>query len=108
MRRPRRPDELMAQSAELGITMVGVPEALGGVFEERSAVSAVLLAETLAHGDMGLAFAALAPAAVSTALSLWGDADQQSRYLPRVREATARRPRRSRCSSRARCSTRCG
>src|SRR3954471_10920479 len=31
---------------------------------------------------MGLAFAALAPAAVSTALGLWGDADQQSAYLP--------------------------
>jgi alkylation response protein AidB-like acyl-CoA dehydrogenase len=31
---------------------------------------------------MGLAFAALAPAAVSTALGLWGDADQQSTYLP--------------------------
>jgi alkylation response protein AidB-like acyl-CoA dehydrogenase len=31
---------------------------------------------------MGLAFAALAPSAVSTALGLWGDADQQSTYLP--------------------------
>jgi alkylation response protein AidB-like acyl-CoA dehydrogenase len=31
---------------------------------------------------MGLAFAALAPAAVSTALSLWGDASQQAQYLP--------------------------
>jgi alkylation response protein AidB-like acyl-CoA dehydrogenase len=75
-------EELMAQSAELGITMVGVPEELGGVFAERSTVSAVLLAVTLAHGDMGLALAALAPGAVSTALSLWGDADQQARYLP--------------------------
>src|SRR5213078_4840902 len=62
--------------------IIGVPEELGGVFAERSSTSAVLVAETLAHGDMGLAFAALAPGAVSTALSLWGDADQQSRYLP--------------------------
>jgi alkylation response protein AidB-like acyl-CoA dehydrogenase len=76
------PDALLAESAELGITMIGVPEALGGVFDVRSSMSAVLVAETLAHGDMGLAFAALAPAAVSTALSLWGDAEQQSRYLP--------------------------
>jgi alkylation response protein AidB-like acyl-CoA dehydrogenase len=76
------PEELMAQSSELGITMLGVPEELGGVFEERSATTSVLIAETLAHGDMGLAVAALAPAAVSTAISLWGDADQQAKYLP--------------------------
>ena len=62
--------------------MLGVPEELGGVFEERSAITSVLIAETLAHGDMGLAVAALAPAAVSTAIGLWGDADQQAKYLP--------------------------
>ena len=76
------PDALLAESSELGITMIGVPEELGGVFDERSSTSAVLVAETMAHGDMGLAFAAFAPAAVSTALSLWGDADQQAKYLP--------------------------
>lgn len=76
------PAELMAQSSELGVTMVGVPEELGGVFEERSATTSVLIAETLAHGDVGLAIAALAPAAVSTAISLWGDAHQQAKYVP--------------------------
>ena len=76
------PPELLAQSAELGITTLGVPEELGGAVEERSAVTSVLISEALAGGDMGLAFAALAPAAVSTALGLWGDADQQSTYLP--------------------------
>jgi len=76
------PPELLAQSAELGITMVGVPEALGGAVDERSAVTSVLIGEALARGDMGIAFAALAPAAVSTALGLWGDADQQATYLP--------------------------
>jgi alkylation response protein AidB-like acyl-CoA dehydrogenase len=76
------PEELLAQSAELGITMLGVPEELGGAFEERSAVTSALITEALASGDMGLALAALAPAAVSTALGLWGDAEQQSTYLP--------------------------
>ena len=76
------PQELMAEASELGITMLGVPEELGGVVDERSAVTSVLIGEALAHGDMGLAFAALAPAAVSTALGLWGDADQQATYLP--------------------------
>jgi hypothetical protein len=62
--------------------MVGVPEELGGAVSQRSAVTAVLLGEALAQGDMGIALACLAPAGVSTALGLWGDADQQATYLP--------------------------
>jgi alkylation response protein AidB-like acyl-CoA dehydrogenase len=76
------PDELLGQANELGLTMVGVPEELGGAVAERSAVTTVLMAEALAQGDLAVAVACLAPAAVSTALSLWGDADQQSTYLP--------------------------
>jgi alkylation response protein AidB-like acyl-CoA dehydrogenase len=76
------PPALLAQAGELGLTMVGVPEELGGAVEERSAVTTVLMSEALAQGDMGIALACLAPAAVSTALSLWGDAQQQATYLP--------------------------
>ncbi|CRK59614.1 Butyryl-CoA dehydrogenase [Alloactinosynnema sp. L-07] len=76
------PQELLSLTAELGVTLVGVPEDLGGVGSERSAVTNVLIAEAMAHGDMGLAVACLAPSAVSTALVLWGDAEQQSTYLP--------------------------
>ncbi|MDI3258324.1 MAG: acyl-CoA dehydrogenase family protein [Sinobacteraceae bacterium] len=76
------PAELLAQSRELGLAALGVPEALGGTGSERNAVTNVLVAEALAHGDLGLALACLAPAAVSTALSLWGDAEQQAKYLP--------------------------
>jgi hypothetical protein len=49
--------------------------------EERSAVTSSLLCEALARGDMGIAVACMSPAAASTAISLWGDADQQARYL---------------------------
>ena len=76
------PPELLAQANELGITMLGVPDELGGAVEERSAVTSVLVTEALGRGDMGLALAALAPAAVATAIGLWGDGDQQSTYLP--------------------------
>ena len=62
--------------------MIGVPEELGGAVEERSATTTVLMSEALAQGDMGIAVACLAPAAVSTAISLWGDAQQQATYLP--------------------------
>ena len=75
------PPELLAQANELGLTMVGVPDELGGAVAERSAVTTVLMAEALAQGDMGIAVACLAPASVSTALSLWGDAEQQATYL---------------------------
>ena len=75
------PLELLAQCAELGITTMGIPEALGGVGTERSAVTNALIGEALAQGDMGLAFACLAPSAVSTALVLWGSAEQQATYL---------------------------
>ncbi len=77
----KAPDELLDQANELGLTMVGVPDELGGAVEQRSAVTSVLMSESLALGDMGIAVACLAPAGVSTALSLWGDADQQATYL---------------------------
>ncbi|MDT4902056.1 MAG: hypothetical protein QOH52_72 [Pseudonocardiales bacterium] len=77
------PDTILKQSvAELGVTLLGVPEALGGMGAERSATTSVLVAEALAHGDMGLAVASLAPAGVSNALALWGDESQQATYLP--------------------------
>jgi alkylation response protein AidB-like acyl-CoA dehydrogenase len=76
------PPELLSTAADLGITLVGVPEALGGVATDRSTMTNVLVASALAEGDLGLALACLAPAAVSNALVLWGDEDQQATYLP--------------------------
>ena len=77
------PDTLLKRSVtELGVTLVGVPETLGGMGSERSATTGALVAEALAHGDMGLAVACLAPAAVGNALVLWGTEEQQSTYLP--------------------------
>jgi alkylation response protein AidB-like acyl-CoA dehydrogenase len=76
------PLDLVSTATELGITLLGVPEELGGVATERSTVTNVLVAEALATGDMGLALACLAPAAVSNALVLWGTEEQQATYLP--------------------------
>lgn len=74
--------DLLEQASALGLNMLGVPEEVGGVMSERSAVAGVLVMEALARGDAGIATAALSPGAVATALGLWGDADQQSTYLP--------------------------
>ncbi|RJQ81511.1 acyl-CoA dehydrogenase [Pseudonocardiaceae bacterium YIM PH 21723] len=76
------PEKLLHTASELGVSLVGIPEDLGGAGTERSATTNVLIAEAMAHGDMGLAVACLAPSAVSTALTLWGDDQQQATYLP--------------------------
>jgi alkylation response protein AidB-like acyl-CoA dehydrogenase len=76
------PPELLAQVNELGVNMLGVPEELGGVMHEQAAVGSVLIGEALAHGDMGIAYAALAPGAVATAIGHWGTAEQEAAYLP--------------------------
>lgn len=76
------PPALLRAAQELGLPILGVPEALGGVSDERSAMAGALVAEQLARGDLGLAVAALAPGAVATALSLWGTEAQQATYLP--------------------------
>src|SRR5579875_3289007 len=79
--RAAAPEALLSQANELGLAMVGVPVQLGGALQERSAITSVLMAEALAQGDMGFAVACLAPAGVSTALGLWGNAHQQATYL---------------------------
>lgn len=76
------PKEVLAQTSEFGLTLLNIPESLGGLSEDRSAVTGVLVAEALAEGDMGQAVACLAPAAVATAISLWGSDSQQQTYLP--------------------------
>src|SRR5689334_6453615 len=76
------PAEVLAAAQEVGLPTLGVPEELGGIMEERSATAGALVAEALAHGDMGLAVATLAPGAVATAIGLWGTDAQQQTYLP--------------------------
>jgi len=76
------PEEVLSQANELGVNMLGVPEELGGVMHEQAAVTSVLIGEAFAHGDMGVAYAALAPGAVATAIGHWGTPEQEATYLP--------------------------
>lgn len=78
------PAEVRSAAAEVGLHLIGVPAELDGIAEERSAVTAVLVLEELARGDMGIATAIMAPAAVATAIASYGDADQQATYLPEL------------------------
>lgn len=76
------PSDLLGRAAELGVTMVNIPDSLDGVAEERGAVTNSLVAEALSHGDMGLALPVLAPSGVANALTQWGTDAQQQTYLP--------------------------
>jgi alkylation response protein AidB-like acyl-CoA dehydrogenase len=76
------PREVLAAADEVGLPLLGVPESLGGVSEERAVVAGALVAEALARGDLGLAVAALAPGGVATAIATWGTDEQQRTYLP--------------------------
>jgi alkylation response protein AidB-like acyl-CoA dehydrogenase len=76
------PAEIITQIDELGLNALGVPAALGGATDQQSAVTAVLVGEALAHGDMGIAYAALAAGAVAGAIGRWGSGEQQATYLP--------------------------
>ncbi|GAA4819247.1 acyl-CoA dehydrogenase family protein [Tomitella cavernea] len=76
------PADLLGRAAELGVTMINIPDSLEGVAEERGAVTNALVAEALAHGDMGLALPVLAPSGVAVALTQWGTDEQQRTYLP--------------------------
>lgn len=76
------PTEILQQIHELGIGLMSVPEEAQGMGSEALQTTQALIAEELARGDMAIALAALAPLAVINAVVSWGNAEQQSRYLP--------------------------
>ncbi len=75
------PADLLDAAAGLGLASLSVPEAMDGAGAEHSAVTGALIAEALAHGDMGLALACLAPVSAANALLRWGTGAQQAAYL---------------------------
>ena len=83
---PSQLDPILEQLAELGLGLTAIPEALDGVGEYREPTSSVMMAEALAWGDMSLAIAGLAPRGFVAALTEFGSAEQQARYLPAFAE----------------------
>ena len=77
----RTDPSVQEQARELGLNFFAVPESLGGAAAERSTVTSLLVAEELGRGDMGQAVAILAPMGVANALTRWGTALQQDKYL---------------------------
>jgi alkylation response protein AidB-like acyl-CoA dehydrogenase len=79
----KTPSELLARAHELGLVANGLPEEFGGG-GERSAITGALVVEQLAHGDLALALAVLAPGLLAYPLADFGSAAQKQALIPEL------------------------
>lgn len=82
------PEGFYAQTMELGLSLLPIPEALGGAGVARSPMSNVLNLEDLAYGDMAMALGAVTPLSFVNTLLDQGSARQQEVFLPRLASET--------------------
>ncbi|KAB7743887.1 acyl-CoA dehydrogenase [Nostocoides sp. F2B08] len=80
----RVPDHVHAAAEEMGLGLLGVPTALGGVADESPALTTCLVLEELARGDLSIAVALMAGGSVATTVARYGTADHQATYLPHL------------------------
>jgi alkylation response protein AidB-like acyl-CoA dehydrogenase len=76
------PDGILEQAHELGLVANSLPEEAGGG-GERCALTAALIAEELAWGDLSIALAILSPGLVALPVAEFGTQEQKERWLPR-------------------------
>ena len=76
------PADFYPKTAELGLSLLPIPEALGGAGVDRSPISNALIYEDLAHGDMAMALGAVSPLGFVNTLLDHGSQAQQELYLP--------------------------
>ena len=77
------PDALVAQAWELGLVQGAVPEQYGGYGQGSSAVTATVIAEAMAEGDLAVAMHVLSPRLVVDPVLLLGTEEQKKEILPR-------------------------
>jgi acyl-CoA dehydrogenase len=75
------PDDAISRAHELGLVASALPEEHGGG-GERSAVTAALVIEELAWGDLSIALAILSPALVAYPVCDYGSPEQRRALLP--------------------------
>jgi len=76
------PQSFLDEAWQLGLVSTQLPEAFGGGGEPRSPITNALVLEELAWGDVGLALAAVAPAAFAFAVADFGTDAQKRALLP--------------------------
>ena len=77
------PEGFFDKTLELGLTLMPIPEALGGAGVPRSPVSNALTIEDLARGDLPMALGSITPLAVVNTIIDQGTDAQKEKYLPR-------------------------
>ena len=76
------PQKLIDTAWELGLVASQIPEEYGGFGDEHSALTGVLVAETLAYGDLSIALHAMAPGLLAFPVLIGGTDEQKQEYLP--------------------------
>lgn len=82
------PDETWKAFDELQLAYMQVPESMGGMIKERSTVTQMMMAETLAYGDLGQALALFSRHSVLNAVMQWGTEAQQQDLVPQFLRET--------------------
>jgi acyl-CoA dehydrogenase len=77
---------LINKGWELGVLQASIPETYGG-FGDRSAVTGVLAAESMAWGDLAGSLAIMVPGLFTLPILLAGTEEQKTKYIPPVIEA---------------------
>lgn len=76
------PQELWDEYNALELAYFQVPEALGGMMKEKSTITNMMMVETLAQADLGMALALYTSNSVLNALVKWGSDAQQKKLVP--------------------------
>jgi len=76
------PGGFYEKTLEMGLSLMPIPEALGGAGMSRSPVSNVLNAEDLSQGDLSMALGCLSPLAFVNTVIDQGNESQKEKYLP--------------------------
>ncbi len=82
------PEGFYDKTAELGLSLLSIPEAYGGAGVPRSILSNMLNAEDLGKGDMSLAIGSLTPLSFVNMLLDYGSENQQEKYLTGIADET--------------------
>lgn len=76
------PNELWTTFNELQLAFLQVPESLGGMVQEKSTVTQMMMVETLSYGDLAQAYAFFTKHSVLNAIMQWGTNAQQEALIP--------------------------
>lgn len=76
------PESTWTAFNELQLGFMQVPESMGGMIQERSTVTQMMMVETLAYGDLGQALALFSRHSVLNAIMQWGTQAQQEELIP--------------------------